>query len=259
MGLFRWIKRLFSCGDIPFNIDEVEASLGYHFNDPNYLFKSLKHRSYSQAVDGNTDLSNERLEFLGDSVLNMVVSHYLFSNNLELQEGDLTKMRSSYVNKKSAMLAAKRIGLDKYILLNDSEENAGGRNRTSIIGDTFEAVIGAIYLDGGYNSAESFVYRTIFEDDAGYLDVERHNYKSHLLEKVQADKLGHPVYRTVSETGPDHDKVFHIEVFLSGTSIGSGTGKSKKSAQQMAAKEGLKMLTDLTNLEKNDSDEESNI
>ncbi len=258
MGLIRWIKRFFSSGDIPINIEEVESSIGYHFSDPNYLFKSLKHRSYSQAVYGNTNLSNERLEFLGDSVLNMIVSHYVFSNNLEMQEGDLTKRRSSYVNKQSAMLAAKRIGLDKHILLNDSEENAGGRHRTSIIGDCFEAVIGAIFLDGGYQSAESFVYRTILDDNAGYLDVEQRNFKSHLLEKVQAEKLGHPVYRTVSENGPDHDKEFRVEVFLGGRSIGSGSGKSKKTAQQMAAKEGLETLNDLEHQKKRVPVEESN-
>ena len=239
MGLIKWFKSFISSEDLPINIEEVESALQYHFNDPSYLFKSLKHRSYSQAVDGTTNKSNERLEFLGDSVLNMVVSHHMYTGNPDFQEGDLTKLRSSFVNKQSAVIAAKKIGLDRFILLNDSEENAGGRYRTSIIADTYEAVIGAIFLDGGYEASRDFITRTILDVEDIFLDMEQFNYKSQLLELVQAEKLGHPVYRTVSERGPEHDKVFTVEVFVNGESIGTGKGKSKKTAQQMSAKEGL--------------------
>lgn len=241
MVLFKWFKNFFGSNDLPIDIEAVESALKYHFKEPSFLFNSLKHRSYSQAMDGNINLSNERLEFLGDSVLSMVVSHHVFSENPDLQEGDLTKLKSRFVSKKSAVIAGKKIGLDKFILLNDSEENAGGRNRASIIADTFEAVIGAIFLDGGYKASESFIERTILEDRDISLDVET-NYKSYLLEWVQAEKLGHPVYRTVSEKGPDHDKVFTVDVFVNGERIGTGRGKSKKVAQQMAAKEGLEKL-----------------
>ena len=241
MDLFRWLKNLFGSRDLPIDIEEVESALKYHFKDPSFLFKSLKHRSYSQAMDGNINFSNERLEFLGDSVLSMVVSHRVFSKNPDLQEGDLTKLKSNFVSRKSAVIAGKKIGLDKFILLNDSEENAGGRNRASIIADTFEAVIGAIFLDGGYEASKGFIERTILEDRDISLDVET-NYKSCLLEQVQAEKLGHPAYRIVSEKGPDHDKVFTVEVFVNGERIGTGKGKNKKAAQQMSAKEGLEKL-----------------
>ena len=238
MGIFRWFKNVFISKDLPFDIQEVESALGYHFQNPSYLYNSLKHRSYAQAVDGTIDLSNERLEFLGDSVLSMVVSHHIYLENPDFQEGDLTKLRSIFVSKTSAVIAAKKIELFKYILLNDSEENAGGRNRTSILADAFEALIGAIYLDGGYDQAKAFIERTILEEQDIPVDAET-NYKSALLELVQAKKLGHPLYRTVSEKGPDHNKEFTIEVFVSHKHVGTGRGKSKKSAQQMAAKDGL--------------------
>jgi len=239
MSVYEWLKRFFRSGDQLTDIEKVESAIRYHFNDPSILLRSLKHRSYSQSVDGNVNLSNERLEFLGDSVLNLVVSHYAFTEYPEFQEGDLTKLRSNLVNGKSAAIAGKKIGIDRFILLNGLEENAGGRNRTSIIADAFEAVIGAIFLDGGYKASEDFVRRVILEDQDILFDIEQTNYKSHLLELVQAVKLGYPVYKTVSESGPDHDKVFTVEVFVDGESIGIGKGKSKKAAQQMSAKAGL--------------------
>lgn len=245
MSIFEWLKRFFGSGEQLIDIKKIESAIRYHFKDPSVLLRSLKHRSYSQSVDGNVNLSNERLEFLGDSVLNLVVSHYFFTENPNFQEGDLTKLRSNLVNKKSAAIAGKKIGLDRFILLNDLEENAGGRNRTSIIADAFEAVIGAIFLDGGYKASEDFIKKTIFEDQDIFFDIEQTNYKSHLLELVQAEKLGHPVYRTVSESGPDHDKVFTVEVFVNGESIGTGKGKSKKTAQQMSAKAGLLNIKEL--------------
>jgi ribonuclease-3 len=244
MSIVSWIKKLFISKDLPFDIQEVETALGYHFQNSAYLYKCLKHRSYAQAVDGSIDLSNERLEFLGDSVLSMVVSHHIFLKHPEFQEGDLTKLRSIFVSKTSAVIAAKKIDLHEYILLNDSEENAGGRNRTSIIADAFEAVIGAIYLDGGYDHAKAFIERTILDDNDISVDIEN-NHKSALLETVQAKKLGHPVYRTVSEKGPDHNKVFTVEVFVNRACIGSGKGKSKKAAQQMAAKAGLSNIENI--------------
>ncbi len=239
MSVYEWLKRFFRPGVKPIDIKKIESVINYHFNDPSILLRSLKHRSYSQSVDGNVNLSNERLEFLGDSVLNLVVSHHLFKDNPEFQEGDLTKIRSNLVNKKSTAIVGKRIGLDNFILLNDPEENAGGRNRTSIVADAFEAVIGAIFLDGGYKASEEFIKRTIFENQDIFFDIEQTNFKSLLLELVQAAKMGHPVYKTISESGPDHDKVFTIEVFVNGEPAGTGKGKSKKSAQQMSAKMGL--------------------
>lgn len=242
MIFFNWFKKFIKKRRLPFDVEKVEASIGYHFNDPQLLFKSLKHRSYSQTVDGNISLSNERLEFLGDSVLNMVVSTYLFNLYPDYMEGDLTKIKSNLVSKKSAAVAARNISLERFVLLNDSEENAGGRTRTSIAADTFEAVIGAVFIDGGYDAAKEFIERTVLKNEEILLDDDQVNYKSLLLEYVQAKKMGHPVYVTVSESGPDHDKIFTVDVFVNGKSIGRGTGKSKKSAQQMSAKAGLEHL-----------------
>ncbi|MFC1489924.1 ribonuclease III [Candidatus Latescibacterota bacterium] len=252
--MIKWIKRLFISKDLPFDIQEVESALQYHFQNPSYLYNCLKHRSYAQAVDGNIDLSNERLEFLGDSVLSMVVSHHIFLENPDFQEGDLTKLRSIFVSKTSAVIAAKKIGLSEFVLLNDSEENAGGRNRTSIIADAFEAVIGAIYLDGGYDPAKTFIERTILDDQDISVDLET-NFKSVLLEMVQAKKMGHPLYRTASEKGPDHNKIFTVEVFVNNKHIGTGIGKSKKSAQQMAAKDGLSQIDIILDLNPDPGDE----
>jgi ribonuclease III len=223
----------------PFDIEKVERALGYKFKDPFLLFLSLKHRSYSQARDGNIDLSNERLEFLGDSVLNMVVSHYIFKENPTLQEGDLTKLKSILVSKTSAAIAGRDVGLEKYILLSNSEEGAGGRERTSIVADSYEAIIGGMYLDGGLDAARDFIERTILSNQSVMLGDEQKNYKSILLELTQAEKLGHPTYQTISEEGPDHDKVFTVEVFVRGETLGIGKGKNKKTAQQIAAKEAL--------------------
>ena len=171
MIVFEWLKRFFRSSDQPIDIEKVESTVKYHFNDPSVLLRSLKHRSYSQSVDGNVNLSNERLEFLGDSVLSLVVSHYVFTEKPGFQEGDLTKLRSNMVNKKSVAIAGKKIGLDRFILLDDLEENAGGRNRTSIIADAFEAVIGAIFLDGGYKASEGFIKRTILENQDILFDM----------------------------------------------------------------------------------------
>lgn len=249
MNVFRWFGKFIRYAirplqgnKPPFEIEKVENALGYQFKDPFILFRSLKHRSYSQARDGNIDLSNERLEFLGDSVLNMIVSHYIFMENPAYQEGDLTKLKSILVSKTSAAIAARNVGLENFILLSNSEEDAGGRERTSIVADTYEAIIGGIYLDGGLEAAKDFIYRTILKNQSVMLGDEQKNYKSILLELTQAEKLGHPTYQTISEEGPDHDKVFTVEVFVRGESQGIGKGKNKKAAQQSAAKEGLARL-----------------
>jgi len=241
MRLWPFVRRLRNAlfpRPLPFNAAGVEHILGYHFNDQSLLFESLKHRSYSQTVYGTTARSYERLEFLGDSVLSAIVSHRIFLENPGHQEGELTRLRSNLVSSTFEAVVCRKIGLDRFVLLDGSEENAGGRNRTSIITDMFEAVIGAIFLDGGYKAAEDFIDRTIFRFQDELLDVMV-NYKSILLELVQAEKRGCPEYRTVSESGPDHDKVFVIEVRVDGEPIGTGTGKTKKAAEQVAAQNGL--------------------
>ncbi|MBN1290797.1 MAG: ribonuclease III [Candidatus Latescibacteria bacterium] len=239
MGIGWWLKKLFNRSKLPVNVKEIESVIGYHFKNPNLLFRSLKHRSYSQEMDGTIDRSNERLEFLGDSVFNMVVSHHLYIENPEYQEGDLTKLKSALVSKTSAAIAARKIGIDRFLLISDSEEGSGGRKRTSIIADTYEAIIGAIFLDGGIEASRIFIRKSILENVPHVLNEIQKNYKSLFLELSQGKKLGHPVYKTIDESGPDHDKLFTVEVFVRGESYGTGKGKSKKAAQQMAAKEGL--------------------
>jgi len=239
MDVWRWFRKAVKKDKPLFNVSKIESVIGYHFKDTDLLYRSLKHRSYSHAREGNIALSNERLEFLGDSVLNMVVSHYIFEKNPDFQEGDLTKLKSTLVSRTTAMIACHKTGIDNFVLLSDSEENAGGRNRLSIIAGVYEAVIGAIFLDGGIEAARDFIKWTILNDINLILSEELTNYKSLLLELTQAEKLGHPTYHTIHEDGPDHNKIFTIEVSVKGNVIGKGKGKSKKVAQQMAAKEGL--------------------
>ena len=242
MKIGRWLKKFLKNDEPPIDVKRIESVIGYHFTDPFLLYRSLKHRSYSQAMEGNIDLSNERLEFLGDSVFNMVVATAVFDENKEFQEGELTQLKSTLVNKTSAAIAAQNAGIDRLLLLSDSEENAGGRKRTSIIADTYEAVIGAIFLDGGLKAARKFLQKTLLNKTDVILGNAQKNYKSLLLELIQAKKLGHPTYKTLTEEGPDHDKVFTVQVSVKGKSVSIGKGKTKKAAQQMAAKECLEKL-----------------
>jgi len=252
MASMSWLKRFFRRNRLPLDVKKVESALGYHFRNAELLFRSLKHRSYSQENDGHIDLSNERLEFLGDTVLNLVVSHYLFLENPVFQEGELTKLKSALVSKTSAALAGRGIGLQHYVLLSESEEVSGGRNRSSIIADTYEAIIGAMYLDGGLTPPRDFIHATMLSNVPHVLGEIQKNYKSLLLEMTQAHKLGHPVYRTVSEEGPDHEKIFTVDVLIKGDSYGIGRGKNKKAAQQMASKEGISLLSERIGLDPQD-------
>ena len=253
MDVFGWLKTLFKrttqSKNAPVNFEEVENAFGYRFKDRSLLVWCLKHRSYSQVVDGNVDLSNERMEFLGDSVLNMVVSHHLFIKNPDFQEGDLTKEKSVLVSKAAAAIAGRKLGIDRYMLLAVSEEESGGRNRDSIIADMYEAIIAAIFLDGGLEASQDFIFRTILTNKVSVMEEVQTNYKSLLLELSQEHRLGHPIYKTISEEGPDHDKVFTVEALIMDKSYGEGKGKSKKQAQQEAAKAGLQYLQDNINSE----------
>ena len=240
--MLRWLKKFIKNEKPPLDIDSIETVIDYHFKNRDLLYRSLKHRSYSQAVEGNVDLSNERLEFLGDSVLNVIIAHAIFEENPEFQEGELTKLKSTLVSKTSAAIAARNAGIHRFIFLSSAEEDAGGRNRTSIIADSYEAVVGAIYLDGGLEAARRFIQKTILDDSDIILNVAQENFKSHLLELTQSKKLGHPTYITLIENGPDHDKVFTVEVSVKGNPCGIGKGKTKKAAQQLAAKNCLKSL-----------------
>ncbi len=216
-----------------------ENVIGYEFNNKQLLEKALTHSSY--ANENHTSLGdNERLEFLGDSVLGFVTAEYLFRNHMNFPEGELTKYRSYAVCEKSLFEFAKQIDLGAQIKLSRGEELTGGRSRPSVLSDAFEALIAAIYLDGGIDEAKKFVLRFVSPYVEKKPDFK--DYKTTLQEVVQRNHGEELKYIVVSETGPDHDKVFEVEVHLNSNVIGRGTAKSKKKAEQQAAKQALELM-----------------
>ena len=218
---------------------EFEQVIGYHFNNPELLTEALCHSSYANEKRGSLRC-NERLEFLGDSVLSIVVSNHLFRNT-KLPEGDLTKIRASLVCEKSLFEWAKTIRLGDYLLLGHGEDQSGGRERPSVLSDAFEAVIAAIFLDGGMDAAEPYILRFLPEHFDRPSEAF-HHYKTVLQEVIQQNPEEHVEYVLVGAEGPDHAKQFHVEVRLNSNVIGKGTGRSKKSAEQNAAKEALLLM-----------------
>jgi len=225
-------------------IKELETKFNYQFKDKNILIQALKHRSFL-AVTGEARLfSNERLELLGDSVLGIIVTEHLFKKFPDKEEGDLTSMKSLVVSRKILAKTANNLNLGKYILLNDAEKKAGGRHRPSIVADAFEALTGAIYLDGGLAEAVKFIHNYLLINLDEVLSEEQNkNFKSMLLEYSQSQNYGLPIYSVKKETGPDHNKTFTIEVKVNDSIKGIGIGNSKKRAEQIAAKNALKKLT----------------
>lgn len=222
------------------DIEKFEEILNYKFKDKSLLVQALSHSSYANEKK-KSRVSNERLEFLGDSVLSIVVSQYLFEHLTHIAEGELTKLRASLVCEKSLYLFAKQIHLGDFILLGKGEENTGGRERTSILADAFEAVIAAIFLDGGLESASKHILRFIPEDIQRLKKPAFSDFKTILQEIVQKNPEEKAEYVLAGEEGPDHDKRFVVEVHLNSNVIGEGTGKSKKEAEQMAAKQALEI------------------
>lgn len=211
---------------------ELESKLGYTFKDKSLLKLALTHSSYSNELKINKTGNYERLEFLGDAVLELMSSKFFYNEYPEMNEGQLTRLRSSMVCEQALAVCARDIDLPKYIYLGKGEENTGGRNRDSIISDVFEAVLGAIFLDGGFEVADQFVVKNVLTD----LENKQLFYdaKTILQEKIQ--KEGNTLsYVVVSESGPDHDKVFVVNAMVGKEVIGTGTGKSKKQAEQQAA------------------------
>ena len=218
---------------------DIEAKVGYTFQNPAYLKTALTHSSYrnEKKLDGDC---NERLEFLGDSVLGVISAEYFYKNLNHLPEGEMTKRRAACVCEKSLCNFAKEIDLGKYILLGKGEERSGGRNRDSILADAFEALIAAIYLDGGLPAAESFVLP--FLKRAAMVVPKLNDYKTTLQEIIQKNPDEHLTYFLVGESGPDHCKSFEVEVRLNSNVIGSGVGPSKKAAEQAAAEKALELM-----------------
>jgi len=225
---------------------DLQARLGYTFGDPALLVHALKHRSYVYSHQGTGVESNERLEYLGDAVLDLVVAEYLFRRFRDRREGDLTQMKSLVVSRAVLARKARNLDLGRFVLLSPEERNAGGGQQPSILSDAMEAVLGAIYLDGGLRSCRRVVERTVLHDFAELTQREDYtNFKSMLLEHTQSIGSGHPKYHVQDEEGPDHEKVFSVEVSIAGERVGSGQGRSKKEAQQMAARDALQRLGQL--------------
>ena len=222
-------------------IKDLEAAIGYHFNNITLLQNALAHSSYANERWHDSLKSNERLEFLGDSILGMVVAEYLYRNFPDRPEGDLTRMRADMVCERSLAQVAERIDLGKHLLLGNGEETGGGRKRDSILADAVESVIAACFLDGGMESARNFI-NTFVLTNVPVKKLQNVDYKTALQELVQQKKNQVLSYALVGESGPDHDKHFLVQVSLNGNVVGSGEGKSKKRAEQDAARDALQCL-----------------
>ena len=222
-------------------IKDLEVAIGYRFRNISLLQNALTHSSYANERWHNSLLCNERLEFLGDSILGMLVAEYLFRSFPDRPEGELTRMRADMVCEKTLAAAANRIGLGEHLLLGHGEEQGGGRARASILADAMESVIAACFLDGGMDAALKVVQQFILVE-VPVKKMHNADYKTALQELVQQKKNQALSYVLVGESGPDHDKHFDVEVKLNGNVVGSGSGSSKKRAEQMAAKAAIAKL-----------------
>ena len=221
-------------------LKKLQKQIGVRFLDLSLLEQALTHRSYSHVTSRNRDASNERMEFLGDSVLGLSVSQFVYLQFPDRPEGALSKMKSLLVSRKVLSSVSRDAGLGEFVLLSGEESEMGGRERESILSDVYEGVIGAIYLDQGYRAASKFIQDTLLVEINDILKDEEHtNYKSLLQEFVQSRRLSHPMYRVHAEEGPEHEKQFAVEVVVKGEVWGLGRGKNKKDAEQAAAREAL--------------------
>lgn len=221
-------------------LDEFQKEIGHEYKNIKLLEIALTHSSYANEK-GAGFKCNERLEFLGDSVLGFITAEYFFKNCKDVPEGELTKLRAATVCEKSLHVFAKEINLGKYLYLGKGEENSGGRERASILADAFEAVIASLYLDGGIEVAKKFVLRFV-EKAVETHKVSFEDYKTILQEVIQKNPEEKLNYVLINESGPDHDKVFEVEVHLNSNVIGRGVGRTKKHAEQEAAHEALKLM-----------------
>ncbi len=218
----------------------LEDALGYHFQNEALLREALRHSSYANEHRGGESASNERLEFLGDSVLGFVTAEFLFRRHPDAPEGELTRVRARLVCEESLHEAAQKLDLGRYLCLGHGEEACGGRERASILADATEAVIAAVYLDGGIEAAGALIHRLVLDGAAeDHAAKARRDYKTALQEFVQRRPAQSLSYCLMGESGPDHAKTFVMEVRLNGEPIGSGAGHSKKEAEQMAARDAL--------------------
>jgi len=222
-------------------ISELQEKLNYNFNDPELLIKALTHSSFANEGTKKDNASNERFEFLGDSLLGMTVALFIFNRKPELSEGQMTKLRAELVCERSLAELALELDLGAYILLGRGERNTGGSKRPSILSDAVEAVIAAMYLDGGFEPVKQFV-SDIFAPRLSSSSKGFTDYKTRLQETIQGKHGQTLVYELIDELGPDHDKSFVVDVKLNSLTLGTGKGKSKKRAEQEAAKAAINIL-----------------
>lgn len=221
-------------------LNELEQKISYEFKNKNLLKQAVSHSSYSNERRMNKHANNERLEFLGDAVLEVISSEFIYLNNEQMDEGEMTKLRASLVCEQSLAFCAREIELGKYLLLGKGEMNTGGRERDSILSDALESVIGAIYLDGGFTNAKEFVEGLILSD----IESKQLFYdsKTILQEVVQSDYKEPLHYELIKEEGPDHDKMFTVAVYIGENEVGTGKGRTKKSAEHEAAYQAILKL-----------------
>ncbi|MDQ2085261.1 ribonuclease III [Herbivorax sp. ANBcel31] len=224
-------------------IKKLEGKIGYTFKDKNNIILALTHSSYANEYKSQNFTSNERLEFLGDTVLNMIISEDIYNKYYNLSEGEMTKFRSNVICEASLARCAKNINIGEYLLLGKGEENTGGRSRISILSDSVEALIGALYLDAGIERTRFFVLNhmgeMIEESIKGIIFMD---YKTQLQEILQRSNEKKVVYEIIDEKGPDHNKVFISQVKIDDRPAGRGKGRTKKEAEQMAAKETIESI-----------------
>ncbi len=229
-----------------FDFNDFQQSIHYKIIDRSYFITALTHRSFLKIKNSSQSIgiiSNERLEFLGDAVLDLVVAEYLYKNFPLNEEGDLTKFRSILVNKKFLAERAKNLGLQNYMLASYTAKRSISEGYDTILSDAYESLIGAIFMDSGYDSAKEFLNEEIFKKlDVKWLNQFDENHKSRFLEYVQAHTDFIPEYGVIKEEGPEHNKLFTVEVFVNKRSLGIGKGKSKKQAEQEAAKNAMNHL-----------------
>lgn len=228
----------------PKSLHDLEDLLGYHFKNQDLLLQALTHRSYVNENEAERVRNNESLEFLGDSVLGFIISSRIFENHPELTEGELSKIKAFLVSAANLVRLAEKIRLGDFIRLSRGEEKTGGRTKRAIVVDAFEAIVGALYLDGGVEAASDFVGRQIGEL-LSLLDLKQLTYgdfKSALQEQLHNLGRPEPVYRVVNEFGPDHRKTFVVQVIIHGEVVAESSGRTKKEAQQSAARLALETL-----------------
>ncbi|MDR0330101.1 MAG: ribonuclease III [Chitinispirillales bacterium] len=236
--VFNFIKRLFAgkkrLGEP--DLEGFQRVIKYEFNNSALLRHALTHKSFAGQGDALGLLSNERLEFLGDSFVNCLVTEYLYRTYPDKSEGHLSKIKSLVVSRKILGEVAQGLGFGKYMIMSLSEEKSGGRARMSTASNAFEAVCGAMYIDGGLAAVKNFLERCLFGRISAFLEDENNvNYKSQILEMSQRDGFGIPRYATTEVAGPDHAKRFTVKIYIGSAEMGEGTGTSKKIAQQIAA------------------------